>query len=535
MVLSAAALLALVSAGCGAPAPTQAANQAETLSATTPDPAGDTGPITWALYRATNSLDPIKAFDMPENAVVDSLCESLLREQPDLTIAPGLAKSADYANPTTLVLTLRSDVRFWDGTPLTPADVVFSLERARDPKAGGFYSSVFDRVKSIEATGASEVTIHLAQPDYWLRGQLSTMAGSIIEKAYAERAGDNYGTPSGGAMCTGPFKVKSWNGGGDVVIERNPSHWNTGEHAKAAQITFKAVEPAAAVAALTTGDIQGYYNPTLPAYQQLKQGGSVNVVPGPSLTTDALVVTNLQGPLGDVRVRRALSLAIDRQAYSNSVYHGQVSLPRTSTNPGTWAYAKPVFASTSAVAPVLGRDLDQAKQLVQQAGAQGKTVVLAAVPALNSLNTFATVVSDAAKALGLDVQMKTFSPDVFGTLFTDPKAREGIDMMSTLNGPSYADPGPYLATYTLPDGSQNYSGWQDAKVTQLLSAARETADDTTRAQTTAEADKLITDQLPWIPITHPNSVLYLSKKLTGAPTSDMFMSGPWAINIGAAK
>ena len=79
-----------------------------------------------------------------------------------------------------------------------------------NPKLGGFYTPVFNRVKSIAATGSDQVTITLKQPDYWLPGELSSMPGVIIEKAFAQKQGKKYGTPAGSIMCTGAYKFKSF-------------------------------------------------------------------------------------------------------------------------------------------------------------------------------------------------------------------------------------------------------------------------------------------------------------------------------------
>src|SRR5215471_18690402 len=92
----------------------------------------------------------------------------------------------------------------------TPADVVYSLDRNTSPALGGFYGLVFNRVASIAATGSRQVTITLKQPDYWLPGELSSMAGVVIEKAFAVKEGKRYGTPSGSIMCTGAYELKSF-------------------------------------------------------------------------------------------------------------------------------------------------------------------------------------------------------------------------------------------------------------------------------------------------------------------------------------
>ena len=194
--------------------------------------------VTWAVYRDVNSLDPIYAFDYPENTADSLMCESLLRQAPDGSLQPGLASVAS-PSPTTMVFTLRPGVKFWDGHPVTPADVVYSLDRNTDPKLGGFYSLVFNRVKSIAATGSSQVTITLKQPDYWLQGELASMPGIIIEKSFAEKQGKNYGTPAGSIMCTGAYMFKSWNPGVGVIAVRNPHYWNPSVHPLVDQITIK--------------------------------------------------------------------------------------------------------------------------------------------------------------------------------------------------------------------------------------------------------------------------------------------------------
>ncbi len=182
VALAAAAALAAV--GCGKAGPqagssTSAGGPSGTaLVATTPAATSDVDRVTWALYRETSTLDPIYAFDTPDNTVLATLCDSLMRQRPDGTIVPGLAASYTYRDPTTIVLGIRAGVHFWDGSALTAADVVYSLDRQRDPKLGSLYGPAFARVRSVEATGPLQVTIKLSKPDYWLRGEALLGAGN---------------------------------------------------------------------------------------------------------------------------------------------------------------------------------------------------------------------------------------------------------------------------------------------------------------------------------------------------------------------
>ena len=152
---------------------------------------------------------------------------------------------------------------------------------------------------SITATGTSQVTIKLKQPDYWLEGELASIPGIVIEKSFAEKQGKNYGTPAGSIMCTGAYMFKSWTPGVGVVAVRNPHYWNPSVHPLAGQITLKGVPDAASLTAgLLTGAIQGDYAVGLPTLDQLKDSSSVKVYQGPGWSSDAVRHHQPQGRAG---------------------------------------------------------------------------------------------------------------------------------------------------------------------------------------------------------------------------------------------
>jgi peptide/nickel transport system substrate-binding protein len=535
---AAAACLAIAACGKAAPdsstsASTAAPSASSALSPTTPTPTADAGKITWATYRDVGTIDPIQAFDYPENTAITTLCDSLQRQAPDGTIGPGLA-TLTHPNETTLVITLKDGPTFWDGKPVTADDVLFSLQRAADPKAGGFYGAVFSRVASMKKTSDNVVTVTLKQPDFWLDGELSQMPGVVVEKAFAESKGRKLGTPQGGLMCSGPYKVGSWKAGSTLNVVRNDNYWDASHKARVAEIDFRGVpDDASMTSGFLTGGIDGSYPQGLSTIDQLKAAkDKVTVSEGPSFASDAIVISNLKGALGDVRVRQALSLAIDRKAYIQNVYHGDAQLPRTLANPGTWGYGKDVFQADWDKRPDPTQDLAKAKQLVQQAGAGGKTLTLGMTTEVQQLNTAANAVRSAGEAIGLKVKFKAVSAQNFINFFTDPKAREGVDGFPTVNYPDYADPAAFYNTIVMPDGSQNYDGYDDPQITKAMNDARSTADPSQRARFVAQAGDRIMQQLPWIPMAAINNVLITSSKLTGAPTSFAYMGGPWANLMG---
>jgi peptide/nickel transport system substrate-binding protein len=529
-----AAFVLLVSA-CGRSAtntsPTPS-GEAATLATTTPAGTQPVDKITWGVYRETNSLDPIYAFDYPENTVLAVLCETLLRQEPDGSITSGLA-DLSYTNPTTMVFTLKPGVTFWDGNPLTPEDVVFSLQRNTDPQLGGFYGATFSRVSSIEATSSNQVTITLSQPDYWLAGELASTPGWIVEKAYVESKGKDFGTPSGGTMCTGSYKLDSWKPGDVLSVVRNDSYWNPDVKPLVTEIDFKGTpDEASLTSALLNGGVNGYYAFSIATLDQLRQSDNVTVTDGAGWNTDAFIVSSFDGALGDVRVRQALSMALDRQGIIDTIYKGAALMPKSLSAPGTWGYGRSVFQSAWDALPDITQNIDAAKKLVQDAGATGKTITIGMSSELANLATEASAYQSAAESIGMHVKLKSVSAANYINFFIDAKARADIDGFFTTNYGDYADPAALLATLVLPDGSQNYSGYSNPQVTQLMDQARTTGDDTQRATLVADAQKLIMQDLPWIPDALPSSSLVTSSDLTGAVASFAYMFAPWANDLG---
>ena len=544
--VAALAACALLAAGCGRAAPgtggsggsghasggSGQVSPTKGLVISTPAGRSSVASATWAVYRPVNSLDPIFAFDYPENTAISLMCESLLLQEPNGSIQPGLA-TVSTPTPTQMVFTLRPGVTFWDGDPVTPADVIYSLHRQMDPSFGGFYGQVFNRVKSISATGSNQVTITLKQPDYWLEGELSSMPGIIIQKSYAQKEGKSYGTPSGGIMCTGAYKFVSWTAGAGVTADLDTHYWNPAVKPLVKQIVIKGVPDAASfTSGMLTGAIQGSYYFGLSNLKQLESSSAVQVYQGPGQMTDAFVVSATSGPLTSPKVRQALSMALGRQAIISNVYDGAALMPRWLANPGTFGYGTRVFDAAYDSSPMLNQNLAQAKKLVKEAGVAGQTITIGTSSQIASISAETGAYQQAAEAIGLKVVLKSVSAADYINFFTSAAARKGIDGFITVNYGDYADPAALLSTLALPGGDQNYDGFSNPQMTSLLEGARSTADPDQRAQLVAKAEKLAAKLLPWIPSVQPTSVLMLSSGLTGAPASFSYMFAPWANTLG---
>jgi peptide/nickel transport system substrate-binding protein len=538
--LSAAAAVvaasALLASGCGrsisASTRPGAISPTRGLVATTPAGTQAVPSVTWAVYRDVNSLDPIFAFDYPENTAISLMCESLLRQAPDGSIKPGLAAIAT-PTPTAMVFTLRPGAKFWDGSAVTAADVVYSLDRQMNPAYAGFYGTSFSRVRSIQATGPGQVTITLKQPDYWLEGELASMAGVVIQKSFAVKQGKNYGTPAGGIMCSGDYELKSWTAGAGVTAVLNPHYWNPAAKPLVQQIVIKGVPDAASFnSGMLTGAIQGSYYFGDPALSQLQRSSAVTVYQGPGQSTDAFIVSATSGPLANPTVRQALSLALDRQAIISNVYQGAALMPHWLANPGTFGYGRSVFDAAYAKSPALTQNLTKARKLATAAGVTGQTITIGTSSQITSIATVTGAYQQAAQAIGLKVVLKSVSAQNYINFFTSAQARQGVDGFITVNYGDYADPAALLSTIVLPGASQNYDKFSNPQLSALLGQARSTADPDKRAALVAKAEELAASLLPWIPNVQPTNILMLSKNLTGAVASFSYMFAPWADNLG---
>ena len=315
-VLALGATVGLLAACGGAPAPSPSGGSSAPTSdftINTPAPTVDAGDVVWATYRETQTLDPIQAFDYPENTIDPVICDSLLRQNPDMTIGDGLAKVTN-PSPLEFDFEIAANAKFWDGNPVTAQDAVYNLKRAADPKGGGFYANVFARVTSIDVTGDKTFKITLSKPDFWLLGELAATPGEVAEKSYIEAKGKDFGTVTGGTMCSGPFKLDSWQTGKGVKVVPNPDYWDSRlPKPRVKSLTLIGVpDDATLTAGLKTGSIDGVYPIALSTLGQVNNDPSVKVYQGPPFVSSAMIVSATKGPLADAKVRQAISYALDR-------------------------------------------------------------------------------------------------------------------------------------------------------------------------------------------------------------------------------
>ncbi|WP_329388571.1 ABC transporter substrate-binding protein [Streptomyces sp. NBC_01351] len=504
-----------------------------TLSKSTPQAVGEIDSFTWAVYAEPPTLDYTVAFDYPQNTILSNVCESLMRWTPGLTMEPGLAQKASNPDPTTWVYDLRPGVRFHDGGVMSADDVVFSLGRQMDPDNAAAWAQNFQNVDTVTKTGPLQVTVKLKKPDSQFPQYMATAAGVVASKAGVEAAGADYGT-TGGLACTGPFKLGTWTKGQSIELERFDDYWGT--KAKSKKAVFRVLtDPSARTNAMLSGEADGGYLIPTESYGRLRESGVGTLYFGEGLSTVNVNITNMQGPLGDVRVRRALSLALDRAGFVKAGLGGAGTVTHSLTTRAAWASA-PESTLKSALdgLPHPDRNIEQAKALIKEAGATGKTLTVATSAIGQDVSLLATAVQAAGTEIGLDIQLKTIAPNAFTALFTDPAAREGIDMFPLTYYDSITDPLDLLTNFKT-GAYMNFAGYSDKQYDDLVDQAVGVYEPGPRLEIEAKLQKHAAEQLLWIPVAEWPTAVFLNKRVTGAPTTISYMYYPWAADVGAAQ
>ena len=535
MLLIPVMVLAACSSSDSTSSPDPTTAPANGLVVDTPDPSGPIDKIVWALDYEPSSLDWAYAYNYAENTVLSSVCENLLRLAPDYSIQPALAESFSHPSPTTWVYEIREGVTFHDGKPMTIDDVVWSLNRHLDADVGSYWGGWMANVASITATGPMQVTVELTKPDVVFNQMMATPAGAVAEQAFVEAAGADYGTPDGGVMCTGPYKLESWSGGSSLTLAAYEGYWDANLQPKAAVVEMPFItEESTLISAMLTGEIDGTFSVPPSGAAQLASSDAGTLYFGPSMQSFNVIVSSFDGALGDARIRRALTLALDREGIVAAAVDGNATVLKGVVAPPSWGYSADVFQAGWDALPGIEQDLDAAKALVAEAGVPDEPIVLATLGESEELGIISTALQDAARQLGIELEISVLPVGTYATLFFDAEARVGIDMFLTGWYTDVPEPLNMYATIFTTDGASNYNGYSNEEYDRLISEALGTDDPDARAALVVQAQAIILEEAPWIPLYTPNVRVFQSKRVSGVPTTFVYLYYPWLAEIGAA-
>lgn len=262
-------------------------------------------------------LDPTSAAaGAIDQVLYSNVFEGLTRFGPDGSVNPGLAASWDISEDgLRYTFNLREGVAFHDGTAMDAEDVVFSLDRARAEDSTNAQKALFAEIESVEAVDPTTVRVTLSTANGSFLFNMAWGDAVIVASESIENIKTN---PVG----TGAFKFANWVQGDQIELVRNEAYWGTPANLETA--TFKFIsDPTAAFAAMMAEDVDVFYSYPAPEnLPQFEADARFEVLVGSSEGETILAINNLMEPFTDLRVRKAVAHAIDRQAIIDGAMFG---------------------------------------------------------------------------------------------------------------------------------------------------------------------------------------------------------------------
>lgn len=530
--VSAAASVALL-AGCAAATEDGGSSSAFAPELTTEIAAATSSvaSITWnSATGEPTTLDPALSALESNSLVVANLCEGLQTQTQEGVNLPGLATSIEMVDPLTWVITVREGVTFWDGSPLTAEDVAFSINRVLDPATASSWSLWATGGGEAVVTGDLEVTLKTGAAYGLIENFFALPAFTIVQKAFTEAAGADFGTPTGGVMCTGPYQLTEWAAGQQIVVTKNENWWNTERPLHIDEVTFTfTADPAAQIAALRSGTVDGQFRVPVSGFESLSTEG--NLLFHQSYATNFLQIVNTEGPLADVKVRQALEAVIDNAGINAGIFLGAAESMRAVVPAGAWGEAADVYAKAWDELPEPAQDLELAKKLLDEAGYDGAAISLVYPTSIEEQVKVATVIADAAQSIGLNVVLMPLPIADYLAIYGSVEAREGVDTFMSVGYLDFADPAAYYQ-YFQTGGFYNFGEYSDADYDAAMTAALAEFDATKRAEHVAVAQKIAAESAMFIPVNSDYLNVFYADELTGLLAAPSFKYGPWLPNLG---
>ena len=478
------------------------------------------------IFRVNNmvepeSLDPGMVTGVPEYRILSNLFEGLTTTDPkDLSPRPGMA-TAWRISKDGLVYTFKlRDARWTDGKPVTALDFVYAWERVLNPKMGARYAQQLFCVKNgedynkgrttdfsrvgVKALGDRTLQVTLRCPTAYFLDLTSFYTLYPVPRWAIEAYGKDWGKP-GKIVSNGPFRLVSWVPQRELVLEKNPQHWDAA-HINLQQVVFIPTEDVnTAFKQFQAGESDWVPQVPTPQIDAVRNRPELYVTP--YLGTYYFRFNVIKPPTNDVRVRKALSMTADR-----------VSLTKYVTKSGETPSSTFVPAGLRGYEGVKGLPYDvvAAKRLLAEAGyPDGKG--FPKVQLLYNTNELHRVVTQAVQqmwkdSLGIQVDLVNVEWKVYLT-------RQGsLDYQISRSGwiGDYVDPNTFLDLW-ITGGGNNQTGWSNRRYDDLINrAACKIVNAKERMRALQDAEKiLVVDEVPIMPLfTYVNKGM-LSRRVKG--------------------
>jgi peptide/nickel transport system substrate-binding protein len=466
----------------------------------------------------STSLDPITTTEGEAFKVTENIFETLVQfGDQDVSLNPGLAESWEPSEDgLTYTFKLRKGVKFHDGTDFNAEAVVFNFERWASGDAekfpyysnfGGYKGDEGHVIKEVKAVDEHTVQFVLNRPQGPFLKNLAMSPFGIASPAAIEKYGDDFRSNPVG---TGPFKFVEWKQNDTVTLEKNPDYWQEGLP-KLNKVIYRVIpENTARLNALVSGEIDIMDGLNYSDEETVASNANLQVVERPSMNVGYLGMTATRKPFDNKLVRQAINHAIDKKSLIEAFYAGKAEPAVNPMPPNIDGYNKDVKD--------YAYDLEKAKALLKEAGYEkGFEIDLWAMPVarpyMPEAQKVAEVIQDSLSKIGVTANIKSAE----WATYLDDAAAGKFDMFMLGWTGDNGDADNFL--YTLLDkdsiGSNNYSYYSNDELHDILIAAQSEPDKDKRNELYKQAQVIIKDDAPWVPLVHSRPLLAAAKDVSG--------------------
>jgi peptide/nickel transport system substrate-binding protein len=487
--------------------------------------------LTMGVGATVTSLDPHYHNLAPNNAMADTLYDSLVHRDAQSRLAPGLAESWRAVDEDTWEFKLRPGVHFHNGSAFTAEDVAFTLDRApkvpNSPSSFGIYTRPVQR---IEVVDPMTIRLHTDGPYPLLPSDISFVR--MLDRQTHEGMTTEDFNSGKAAIGTGPFRLVSFRPNSRTELARNEDYW--GQKPAWERVIHRIIDnDASRTAALLAGDMEFIDQVATSDVERLRRDRMVNISEVQGLRVIYLHLDHMRdgsspgiigingqpldrNPLKDVRVRRALSLAIDRHAITEQVMEGAAVPAGQVLPPGTFGHIEGREAPQA--------DAEAAKRLLAEAGYPDGFRITLAGPNNRYIND-ARIIQAIAQMwtrAGVRTEVEAQPWSAFIGRASKQEFSAFLVGWGSSSGEASSPLRALIATYdrTKGWGPSNRGRYSNAEVDRLLGQALQTLDDERREKLLQEATQVALDDVAIIPLHFQTNIWGMRRGLAHTPRVD---------------
>lgn len=496
--------------------------------------------LTFVLHNEPDGIDPNVTSNSFASPFLSNCFEGLVTYNENSELVPGLAEKWDISEDGKIyTFHLRKDLKWSDGSPLTSKDFLYSIQRVLKPETAAQYLSmvtdyienaqeVYDGKKPVEELGVeapddNTLVIRLIDPAPFFIDILSMNVFAPVQAATVEANDDKWTLSPETYVVNGPFKITAMNMGESVVLEKNPNYYNA-DAVSLEKITFRYIkDQATALSAFQSGEIDGFREVPSADLANLK-AESDDLYTLPQYATTYYLINNSKAPYDDARVRKAINLAIDRQALIDSVLQGSAQPAFSLVSPGYSAEGVKYEEGRSDYGISANANAEEAKKLMAEAGypdGKGFPTVQLSYYTNPQVKQLVEAMAQMLKTnLGVEVEISTEEWKVY---YDNVQAGK-YEIAAMGWGADYLHPMTFLPLFVGGDPLNN-SGYANAEYDKAVAEAKVETDAKKAIELMRKAEDILMQDYPFLPLYYRSTNLMMKPYVRNwylTPTGNLY-------------